>query len=408
MKKEEIRLETEKQFLAILGVHNDLINFIQIKPNYLRFKDNQQILYAMIECYKKYNIFNIIKAIECNKEFPLAYYSELFETQLLTSNYQKQFFILEKQIFDNYKEDVILNLTENLKCGNINYSTFMTKINKLQDIQINNDIHELTEQEIKTNILDNNVLINIKNFEKLNKVLKLVQGDFLVIGATTGMGKSGLLLNFMNGLMDDYQCIYFNMEMSKSTIYKRIISIRSDIPITYINNPSEYQKKLIDKAIMEITKNKIYVEHNSTDINSIKSFIKKVKNPNKHTIIFIDHLGLTKCENKKSLYEQMTEVSKQLRQICLLYDCTIISASQLNRSAYNSEEITLSMLKDSGELENSASKIILLYKDKNYTKDTFTIPMYLEIAKNRDGQVGIVKTEYNRQKQIFKEMSDFK
>ena len=32
----------------------------------------------------------------------------------------------------------------------------------------------------------------------INKILRLVQGDFLMIGASTGVGKSGLLLNFMN------------------------------------------------------------------------------------------------------------------------------------------------------------------------------------------------------------------
>ena len=35
------------------------------------------------------------------------------------------------------------------------------------------------------------------------------------------------------------------MEMSKSTIYKRIISINADVPMDYLLNPSPYQKELI-------------------------------------------------------------------------------------------------------------------------------------------------------------------
>ena len=93
-----------------------------------------------------------------------------------------------------------------------------------------------------------------------------MQGDFLIVGATTGAGKSGFLLNLMNSLMGDYQCIYFNMEMSKSTIYKRLISIKSEVPINYINNPTEYQKQLIEKSIKEIEKNKVIVEHKANDI----------------------------------------------------------------------------------------------------------------------------------------------
>ena len=33
--------------------------------------------------------------------------------------------------------------------------------------------------------------------------------------------------------------------------------------------------------------------------------------------------------------------------------------------------------------------------------------MYLDIAKNRDGQIGIIKTDYDRTKQIFTEKRDF-
>ena len=57
--------------------------------------------------------------------------------------------------------------------------------------------------------------INFNNFKKLNKTLEMVRGDFLIIGATTGMGKSGFMLNLMNDLMTGFQCIYFNIRFTK-------------------------------------------------------------------------------------------------------------------------------------------------------------------------------------------------
>ena len=135
----------------------------------------------------------------------------------------------------------------------------------------------------------------------------------------------------------------------------------------------------------------------------IKSTIAKMKDKNRHTIIFIDHLGLVKIDGMKSLYEQATEVAKQLRQICLEYDCTIISASQLNRGAYSSDEITLSMLKDSGELENSASKVMLLYKSREAKKEDLMQDMIFDVAKNRDGYTGTIEAVYDKEKQIFTE-----
>lgn len=407
MENKDIRVQTERQLLAILLTYNNMFEVLLIKPQYLSTEEHRGLLNALINCYQKYKVVTPKGLFELDNNFEyIDYIVELYDTQLLTSDYNNEFYTLQKDIIDYYKEDIINKLNKQLEANEISYATFVKKINRLQEIQIIPATQPLSKKDLIDNITISKKEINIKNFNKLSKTLKLVQGDFLVVGATTGSGKSGLLLNFMNGLMDEFQCIYFNMEMSISTIYKRILSIRSGVPINYLNNPSEYQSKLINNASSEIEKNSIYIEHKATDIISIKSIIKKVKNPNKHTIVFVDHLGLVRCD-KKNLYEQATEVSKQLRQICLDYDCTIIAASQLNRSAYNSEEITLSMLKDSGELENSASKVILLYRDKEDKKDDLTVQMYLDIAKNRDGQIGIIKTTYDKTKQIFTEKESY-
>ena len=121
----------------------------------------------------------------------------------------------------------------------------------------------------------------------------------------------------MADLMNTYQCIYFNMEMSKSTIYKRIISVNTNLKIEDIENPrSEHQKEIINQALDKIEARKIIIEHKATDMQSLKNVVAKFKSNDKHTIIFVDHIGLVKIEGSKSLYEQATEVAKELRQLC--------------------------------------------------------------------------------------------
>lgn len=404
----EKRTAIEEELLAILASHNELFDVLQIRPQYLSSVERQEVLALMINCYSKKGTLIPSEFICTGKDGKVTanyilYFSELYQKTLITSNYYNEFIALQKQIVDFYKQDIVLKLNEQLKNGAINYETFISQVNRLQDIDIFMDIKPLTKTELINNITDDKKKINLNNFPKLNEMLKLTEGDYLVVGATTGAGKSGLLLNFMNDLMDRYQCIYFNMEMNASTMYQRILSIKSNVPINHLSAPSSYQKELIDQACSEIEKSKIFIENKATNINAIKSIIKKVKTPNRHTIVFLDHLGLISTD-KKNLYEQATEVSKQLRQICLEYDCTIIAASQLNRSAYQAEETTLSMLKDSGELENSASKVILLYREKDEDKNSLEATMNLEIAKNRNGLKGIVKSTYFKTKQIFREV----
>lgn len=327
------------------------------------------------------------------------FYTELWKEQLKLS---------EQSILKYYKEDVVNYLNEKLKKKEISYDDFMIKMKKLDDIQLIETTPTLTKQEILDNINIKQSRINFNKFRKLNDTLQLVKGDFLIIGATTGAGKSGLMLNLLNDLMTGFQCIYFNMEMSKSTIYNRLLSIDGDIPINALLLPTTNQKEIMEASLNKIESAKMIIEHKANDIKQIRGIIGKLKDKNRHTVIFIDHLGLCRVDNNRSLYEQATEVAKQLRQICFEYDCTIISASQLNRGAYSSDELTLSMLKDSGELENSASKVILLYKnkDKERSIDDPTVNMTIEIAKNRDGICGTINTEYNRSKQIFKEVSE--
>ena len=403
---ENNRQEIENEYLALLLNKNDLFNFIQVKPEYLYFSKNKQILKYSIECFKNYGVVNFEKIIEKHNDFDIDYFMTLMnETFFYKNMWKEQMQLSEESIIKFYKEDVVKWCNDKLQRGEINYDEFMKKMNKLDSIILTNDMPELTAKEIIDNIKTEKTRVNFNNFPKMNNYLKMVQGDFLIIGATTGAGKSGLMLNFMNDLMLGFQCIYFNMEMSKSTIYKRLVSIKAGIKVDDVDKPkSEYQGKLIVEALQKIEKSKIIIEHQATDIKQIRSTVAKLKDKTRHTILFIDHLGLCKCDGTKTLYEQATEVAKQLRQMCLEYDCTIISASQLNRSAYGNDEVTLNMLKDSGELENSASKVILLYRDKNSSKDDDEPTMNIEIAKNRDGVCGTVQMKYDKTKQIFREM----
>lgn len=398
------REEIEDEFMALMLNRNELFDITQVSSKYLINPSNAKIFEYCKECYTEYKVINPVKIYEKHKDVDFNKMSELLnETFYFDGLWNEQLKLAEESIVNFYKEDIVNFMNKKLEKKEIDYETFMKKMKELDDIQLIKGSTTLSVEELNENINTENVEIKLQNFKKLNNFLRLVQGDFVIIGATTGAGKSGFMLNLMNDLMNRYQCIYFNMEMSKSTIYKRLISIKADVPIDDILSPkSDYQLNNINVAKQEIENAKIIIEHKANDIKQIKNIIMKYKDKNRHTVLFVDHLGLTRADNTKSLYEQATEVAKQLRQICLEYDCTIISASQLNRGAYQSDELSLSMLKDSGELENSASKVILLYKKNKEDKKS---NMIINIAKNRDGIQDVnIEMEYDRQKQIFKEV----
>ena len=400
------REEIENEFLALLLNKNELFDITQIKPQYLSDKHNAKIFEYCQECYNEHKVVNPVKIIEKHKDIDFVKMGDLLLNTFYYDNaWKEQMKVAEECIVKYYKEDIVNILNRKIERKEISYDMFMKRMKELDDIELVKGSTTISVEELAENISTDAVEIKLNKFGKLNNMLKLVQGDFLIIGAMTGQGKSGFLLNLMDDLMDRFQCIYFNMEMSKSTIYKRLISIKADVKIDDILKPqTDYQKKWIESAMQKIENAGLIVEHKANDIKAIKNILVKHKDKKRHTILFIDHLGLTRADNTNSLYEQATEVAKQLRQMCLEYDCTIISASQLNRGAYQSERPTLSQLKDSGELENSASKVILLYRSGSDDGKNPISQINIDIVKNRDGVTGYVEMEYNKQKQIFKEI----
>lgn len=395
----ESREVIEQEYLSLLLNESYQVEFCSLKP--IEFKDvrNRRLYESIIKSYKETKSISL----EYVPSDLCEYWCEILDGYYERYNVENQFHHCEEMIEQYYKEERILSLTKELEVNKIDYKVFIEKVKELDSATtvLSNDI--LTEEEIKNNLTISKTGITFNNFPKLSRELKLLQNDLLVVGATTGVGKSGFLLNLMNDLMTRYQCIYFNLEMSKSNIYRRMVAINQEFAVNSIDNPSDYQKVLISKAIENIKNSKVIVNHSANNILDIKKVIRKFKDKNKHTVVFIDHIGYLKYQNKKSIYEESTETVKELRKICLEYGCTIIAASQLNRSAYEAKEITLNMLKDSGELENSSRKIILLsYKDKK-DKDNLEPTMLVDIAKNDNGSTGVTEMKYIKVRQTFNE-----
>lgn len=401
-------MENELLLLTIIAYNPRYVDLLQIKPIFLLDKTNQALLKSFIESYNKNKLITMETCLEFlekkDQDSCIIRYTELFTNELyMQEDVYSKFVYAEEKILETYKNKIIERLSKELTEGKINNETFTNRIKEIEDYRILRESAFLTKEELQQNITTKDKGIVFTNFPKLNKHLCLYQNDLLIVGAGTGTGKTSFLLNLMNDLMNNYQCIYFNIEMSRTALYRRFIAIYGDFPISAIDHPTEYQQKLIDKALNEIPQHSLIFEHQMNNIKDIRSVIAKNKDYSKHTIVFIDHIGLVRGDNKGSLYEQSTEVAKQLRSMCLEYDCTIVCASQLNRLAMSSEEITVNMLKDSGELENSSRKVILLYPVKDQDKESLEIVMNVDIAKNDSGLTGIIAMDYNKSKQIFKE-----
>lgn len=386
----------EYELLALIINYPELLERNILKKEYF-FGQDQILFNAILTEYKKHKVL-LVENLSKYSGFNLEYYFQLQTDNLWNTNKEIKFEELQKGIIDKYKRRRFKEITDTY---NGNYEKTIQDLEKLLEINYQENSYIKSEDVI-------NSLFNEKRqlklgYEEFDKDLNLSQNDLLIIGAGSGTGKTAFALNLLLKLCENYQCIYFNMEMSKDILYKRLIAIKTGISLKDLNNAKKLSTNDLKKiSVASSDLENIILINGSINTPIVKKNILNIKT-DKHIVVFLDHIGLIKASGN-SLYEKMTNVAKDLRTICLDCNCTIIGLCQLSRVSQKNNEIPkLQDLRDSGEIEQSARKVVLLYdEEKDSTNENHNMKMI--IAKNDDGNRVIKDFVFERYTQRFKEV----
>ena len=386
----------EYELLALIINYPELLERNILKKEYF-FGQDQILFNAILTEYKKHKVL-LVENLSKYSGVNLEYYFKLQTDNLWNTNKEIKFEELQKGIIDKYKRRRFKEITDTYSG---NYEKTIQDLEKLLEINYQENSYIKSEDVI-------NSLFNEKRqlklgYEEFDKDLNLSQNDLLIIGAGSGTGKTAFALNLLLKLNENYQCIYFNMEMSKDILYKRLIAIKTGISLKDLNNAKKLSSNDLRKiSVASSDLENIILINGSINTPIIKKNILNVKS-DKHIVVFLDHIGLIKASGN-SLYEKMTNVAKDLRTICLDCNCTIIGLCQLSRVSQKNNEIPkLQDLRDSGEIEQSARKVVLLYdEEKDSTNENHNMKMI--IAKNDDGNRVIKDFVFERYTQRFKEV----
>ena len=118
---------------------------------------------------------------------------------------------------------------------------FHNTIDQIRNLNIEENEY-ITSTDIIKSLEEENSQVKL-GFSDLDNSLYISQNDFVVIAGGTGTGKTTFALNLLSNLSKEYQCVYFNMEMSKKTLYKRLCAIETGIEIGKFNNYFKMQDK---------------------------------------------------------------------------------------------------------------------------------------------------------------------
>lgn len=388
----------EYELLALIINYPELLERNILKKEYF-FGQDQIVFNAILTEYKKHKVLMVENLIKYNGFNP-EYYFQLQTDNLWSTNKEIKFEELQKGIIDKYKRRRFKEITDTYDG---NYEKTIEDLEKLLEINYQENSY-IKSEDVMNSLFNERRQLKL-GYEEFDKDLNLSQNDLLIIGAGSGTGKTAFALNLLLKLCENYQCIYFNMEMSKDILYKRLIAIKTGISLKGLNNIRNLSSSDLERvSVASSDLENIILINGSINTPIVKKNILNIKT-DKHIVVFLDHIGLVKASGN-SLYEKMTNVAKDLRTICLDCNCTIIGLCQLSRgSQKNNEMPKLQDLRDSGEIEQSARKVVLLYdSEKDSTNDNHN--MKIIIAKNDDGNRVIKDFVFERYTQRFKEVSE--
>ena len=229
----------------------------------------------------------------------------------------------------------------------------------------------------------------------------LFRSEMYIIGARPGMGKTTLGINIAQSVVEmGKRVLFVSLEMTEEQIQAKRISCVTGLPYTELMTgriPSYEESKIIDVLPKMKNENFFLVTQSNTTVGDILRTARQIENL---SLIIIDYMGLMPVPQNmqaKPRYEQMTEISAQIKAVAKMLNIPVLALSQLNRenTMRADKRPTLADLRDSGAIEQDAGGVILLHRPEYYVQQegkpaNETEEIELNIAKNRHSAPGTV------------------
>jgi replicative DNA helicase len=235
------------------------------------------------------------------------------------------------------------------------------------------------------------------------------RGDFVVLGARPGVGKSALAVQMcLKVAAQGLPVAFFSLEMTTSQMNTRCLSMVSGVSSELIRDGhlDDSQIEKIYAAAGKIAPLNYWgTDKFATSIDFVISECRKLAaKQGQLGVIAIDYIQLMILDQANSLNE-VSNISRKLKSLAIELNCTIIGLSQLNRAVEgrNDKRPIKSDLRDSGTLEQDPDIILMLYRDAYYNPDTAEKnTAEVLIRKFRNGREGVVKLVYDGNTTSFK------
>lgn len=220
-------------------------------------------------------------------------------------------------------------------------------------------------------------------------------GELITLAGKTGTGKTSFATNIAANVMGNGGAVFYvSAEMPTVQMGKRILQLKAEVPGTRIRRGRDLTEADFTKmatACGETAGWKGYIYSRAAGVPEISAETRRVvaKWGAPLDLVIIDYLQLLRPNRSESRNQQVGSMARALKDLAIDAGCPVLMLSQLNRNEGKDAKPTLSMLRDSGEIEQHSDAVIFLWVPPTPDVDIVNnCPRtWLKIAKCRDGRV---------------------
>lgn len=206
-------------------------------------------------------------------------------------------------------------------------------------------------------------------------IIGMNPGELFILAARPAMGKTALALNICANVAKSVgPVLMMSAEMQAKELTMRSISSGSGARYGAIRS-GQLCAEDFDAMNNWIIKHKdlpIHIDDRSSpSIAQITSEARRIKRLHGIALLMVDYIGLCKGEGR-SRTEEVGSVSRALKGLAKDLNCPILALHQLNRNVEDrtDKRPLTADLRDSGEIEQDADAIGMLYRDVVYNQNT--------------------------------------
>lgn len=239
-------------------------------------------------------------------------------------------------------------------------------------------------------------------------------GDVVIIGGYPSDGKTALALQMALRMARDWRVGFFSLETDRRKVTDRVVAALNDISFTAIKRRELTDKdweRFAAKSAEAVALKFTLIEAAGWSVGDITGAAEAFD----FDVIFVDYVQLIRPSSTRVMRsEQVAEISRELHAFAQSRKKLVIELAQLTREDRSptpkkgkpqQNEPRMSDLKESGQLEQDADMIFMVYRPVEGGDYDPTKSRFLRIVKNKEGLLLRTLLWFDGDKQTFTPMT---